>query len=258
LDFGIARAMKDPARGGDETLFDPRSIGALTPAYASPEMLENSADADPRDDIYALACVCHELLTGRHPFHRVPADQAKAEGLKPERIRHLSRRQNEALARALAFDRARRTPTVQELLDGLRPGGGRAGSIRAALAVGAGAVVVALAMIAPGVLERWEGDALIAAIEAGEVEQALARLGDLSRQQYIRVVQEGRVPIQTWFQRRYQELMRPADAEVDFPAAQALLAEAAELYPDSAALREVIDTFNRRREAYLSRLAKDF
>src|SRR5690606_31981175 len=47
LDFGIARAMKDPARAGDETLFDPRSIGALTPAYASPEMLENTADADP-------------------------------------------------------------------------------------------------------------------------------------------------------------------------------------------------------------------
>ncbi|HEX7038381.1 MAG TPA: serine/threonine-protein kinase [Pseudomonadales bacterium] len=258
LDFGIARAVKDPARAGDETLFDPRSIGALTPAYASPEMLENSADADPRDDIYALACVCHELLTGRHPFHRVPADQAKAEGLKPERIRHLSRRQNEALARALAFDRERRTRTVQELLDGLRPGGGRAGSIRAAVAVGAVAVLVALAMIAPGVLERWEGDAVIAQIEAGEVEQALTRLDELSRQQYIRVLQEGRVGIQGWFQRRYEELMRPADAEVDFPAAQALLAEAAELYPDSAALREVTDAFNRRREAYLSRLAQAF
>lgn len=258
LDFGIARAMKDPARGGDETLFDPRSIGALTPAYASPEMLENSADADPRDDIYALACVCYELLTGRHPFHRVPADQAKTEGLKPERIRHLSRRQNDALARALAFDRAHRTATVQQLLEGLRPAAGRAGSLKAALAIGAGAVVVALATIAPGVLDRWEGDALIEAIEAGEVEQALAQLDELSRQQYIRVLQESRVPIQSWFQRRYQDLMGRADAEVDFPAAQALLAEAAELYPDSAALREVTESFNRRREAYLSRLSQDF
>ena len=41
LDFGIARAVKAPgAAEGETTIFDPGKLGALTPAYASVEMLE--------------------------------------------------------------------------------------------------------------------------------------------------------------------------------------------------------------------------
>ena len=41
LDFGIARAVKNPVTGeGEKTLFDPGKLGALTPAYASLEMLQ--------------------------------------------------------------------------------------------------------------------------------------------------------------------------------------------------------------------------
>src|SRR5690606_15179695 len=113
-------------------------------------------------------------------FHRIPGDQAKADGLRPERIKHLTRRQNDTLARALAFERADRTPSVREFLEGLRQPATRTASIKAALAVGAGAVVVAAIMIAPGILGRWSGDALIAEISAGRVEAALAELGGLS------------------------------------------------------------------------------
>ena len=41
----------------------------MTPAYASREMLLGM-DPDPRDDIYALACVAYELFAGQHPFDR--------------------------------------------------------------------------------------------------------------------------------------------------------------------------------------------
>ena len=54
-------------------MFDPGSLGALTPAYASPEMLEHR-EPDPRDDIYALGCITYELLTGKHPFDRHARD----------------------------------------------------------------------------------------------------------------------------------------------------------------------------------------
>jgi len=63
LDFGIARAVKNPVTGETEkTLFDPGQLGALTPAYASYEMLEGE-EPDTRDDIYALGCMAYELFT---------------------------------------------------------------------------------------------------------------------------------------------------------------------------------------------------
>jgi hypothetical protein len=87
----------------------------MTPAYASPEMFEHR-EPDPRDDIYALACVTYELLTGRHPYERLSANQARAAGLKPLRPKVLARGQWRALRAALSFDRATRTPTVARFL----------------------------------------------------------------------------------------------------------------------------------------------
>jgi predicted Ser/Thr protein kinase len=61
LDFGIARAARGSRRGKDAA-----ALGALTPAYASCEMLEQRPP-DTRDDIYALSCMIYEMLSGRHP-----------------------------------------------------------------------------------------------------------------------------------------------------------------------------------------------
>ena len=61
LDFGIARAVKNPVSGeAEKTLFDPGKLGALTPAYASYEMLQGE-EPDTRDDTYALGCTAYEL-----------------------------------------------------------------------------------------------------------------------------------------------------------------------------------------------------
>ena len=123
LDFGIARA----ARGGQRR-FDPGALGALTPAYASAEMIRfwrqeaGQGDAaasdrpDPRDDIFALACVVFELLTGQHPFDRRDAEQARREHLVCPRVPGLSVRQNAAIAKAMAFDRDRRSARVEEFM----------------------------------------------------------------------------------------------------------------------------------------------
>jgi formylglycine-generating enzyme required for sulfatase activity len=87
---------------------------ALTPAYASPEMLENEAP-DPRDDVYALACVAWKLMTGQLPFKAKDPSAARnvAQLACP---RELSRREFRALCHALQFEREKRTPSARQFL----------------------------------------------------------------------------------------------------------------------------------------------
>ncbi len=119
FDFGIARAVAKAEHYEenleDKTIFDAGDLGALTPAYASSEMLDGK-EPDVRDDIYALGCVAYELFTGSHPFNKVPADEAKKQKLKPKRINHISRRQWKVIEKALAFERENRIETVKDFL----------------------------------------------------------------------------------------------------------------------------------------------
>ncbi len=117
FDFGIARAVANVDRQGgrtrDVTVFDAGTLGALTPAYASLEMLRGE-QPDVRDDVFALGCITYEILTGEHPFNRLPADEALKRGLKPKKITGIKRRQWRAIEKALAFKRQDRTASVKE------------------------------------------------------------------------------------------------------------------------------------------------
>lgn len=118
IDFGIARAVSEgglASKAGEKTIFDAGTLGALTPAYASLEMLKGE-EPQPCDDVFALGCVAYELFCGRHPYGKVPADKALERKLKPKRIRSLSRRQWRALESALAYHRKDRTATVDKFV----------------------------------------------------------------------------------------------------------------------------------------------
>jgi len=118
IDFGIARAVSEggiASKAGEQTIFDAGTLGALTPAYASLEMLKGG-EPQPSDDVFALGCVAYELFSGRHPYAKVPADKALQRKLKPKRIRGLSRRQWRALESALALQRQDRTATVEKFV----------------------------------------------------------------------------------------------------------------------------------------------
>ena len=137
VDFGIARAAR-----GRRRAIDPAALGALTPAYASCEMLEGQ-DPDNRDDIYALACVIYEMLSGKHPFGGRSAVEARDEKRTPAPLASLSRGQNAALAKALAYEREQRSASVEALIAGLRPAAGS--RLRARMLIPVIAVALAVA-----------------------------------------------------------------------------------------------------------------
>jgi serine/threonine protein kinase len=105
LDFGTS--------GGSAT--------AMTPAYASCDLLEGR-EADPRDDLFALACVSYELLAGEHPFQHRRTTEARSQKIAPSRPPGLSGRQWKALMQGLAWERADRPPSVRDWLTNLELG----------------------------------------------------------------------------------------------------------------------------------------
>ena len=141
LDFGIARAVRVQNYEGDDTVFDPSKLAALTPAFASREMLLGEVP-EPADDIYSLAVVIYLMLTGKHPYDRVRADDALRQGMKAERVKRLTRRQWRTLAKALELERKNRPTNMAEVIDGLL----RPSALRRWWVVGA-AVATAVAAI---------------------------------------------------------------------------------------------------------------
>jgi serine/threonine protein kinase len=124
FDFGIARAVAqvEQVEGstGDLTVFDAGNLGALTPAYASLEMLEGE-EPDVRDDIFALGCVVYEMFTGEHPYNKVPADEAERQGLQPKRINNIKKYQWRTIEKAIAFRRENRVESVDQFVEEISP-----------------------------------------------------------------------------------------------------------------------------------------
>ena len=119
FDFGISRAVKHKFQAkGDETCFEPKTFTALTPVYASPEMIEGE-EPNVRDDIFSLAVVTYEMLAGKHPYDRVASNDARDQQLEPEPIKGLSNRQWSTLKAALSLHRETRLSSVKSFREGL-------------------------------------------------------------------------------------------------------------------------------------------
>jgi hypothetical protein len=119
LDFGVAKMMaSSDARG---TVTSGATIVG-TPAYMAPEQLRGGS-VDPRADVYSLAVMTYEMLTGRLPFGagsfvdvavRQESDEPSLDDAQvPVRLAGL-------LQRALSINPARRPPTAGAFATELR------------------------------------------------------------------------------------------------------------------------------------------
>lgn len=165
IDFGIARLSSQEDR--DKTLFDPGSLGAMTTAYASSEMLMES-EPDPRDDIYGLACVVFELLSGKHPFNKALSLKAEREKMRPKHIEGIGSGEFQALLHGLNFRREKRTHSAQNFYSELFLPQKLAGKKRAKWLT-AGSIFAVGVLIVPFFAykgyQNWQLDQIILGIE---------------------------------------------------------------------------------------------
>jgi serine/threonine protein kinase len=140
IDFGIARLIRrgEAVKPDSEAELPANDVEAGTLARSD---IIKDRSPDARDDVYALACMAYELLTGLHRF----AGQPAPEGMDTRRTvrfrRGLSRRQWKAIKRGLAGDRDQRIPSVTQFLKELE--GRRLGRIT----ISAAASIIALVMV---------------------------------------------------------------------------------------------------------------
>ncbi|MFM9888942.1 MAG: serine/threonine protein kinase [Burkholderiales bacterium] len=103
-----------PIAGVDKQLGAIPGIAMDGVPYASAELLAGMTP-EPSDDVFALACVAYELLSGAHPFARRSAADAIAQGLVPEPIANIDPVMNDALIGALVLRRESRRITMHAL-----------------------------------------------------------------------------------------------------------------------------------------------
>jgi eukaryotic-like serine/threonine-protein kinase len=117
-DFGIARAPQS----SDHEAVTGAGIAVGTPEYMSPEQASGERELDARSDIYSLACVTFEMLTGETPFRGASARATMAKHVteSARRVRQLRpdvpAAVDDAIARALSKDPARRFASVHDFI----------------------------------------------------------------------------------------------------------------------------------------------
>ena len=111
LDFGLAKLLREASTLSQTGTFSTLTGQvAGTPAYMPPELLAG-AKPDWNCDIWALAVVTHEMLTGRRPSF--PRDS----GLAQRSLEGLPRCWHDFFNRSLALERSQRPESVDAFLE---------------------------------------------------------------------------------------------------------------------------------------------
>ena len=117
-DFGLAKVEKLATMTAS-------GVATGTPAYMAPEQITESAEIGPATDLYALATVAYEMLTGRLPYESTSVMTLLMSKLRDEptppsdRLPTLPRRVDSVLLRGLARKPEARWQTCSMMVEAL-------------------------------------------------------------------------------------------------------------------------------------------
>ena len=109
IDFGLSST---PSRCSPNTAY------AFSQKFASPERILGGKPSYA-DDVYALGCIAHIVLTGRHPFGNLSSIDAKNASLIPPKVFGIDNKAQNIIDKTLSFDPVDRPGNARELYAGL-------------------------------------------------------------------------------------------------------------------------------------------
>jgi serine/threonine-protein kinase len=148
LDFGLAKVTERQMQPGSVILTQEGMVFG-TPEFMSPEQAQGRI-LDARSDIYSLAVILYEVLTGKLPFSaRTPMEYIQKHVMEPaiplnQRVpeRVFPKGLEDVLARALKKKPDERFQSAAEFGEALRPYGGSAAASLPAIRVAGSQFVV--------------------------------------------------------------------------------------------------------------------
>ncbi len=148
LDFGLAKVTERQMQPGSVILTQEGMVFG-TPEFMSPEQAQGRV-LDARSDIYSLAVILYEVLTGKLPFSaRTPMEYIQKHVMEPaialnSRVpeRQFPKGLEDVLARALRKKPDERFQSAAEFGEALRPFGGAAAAALPSIRVAGPQVVV--------------------------------------------------------------------------------------------------------------------
>ena len=137
IDFGVTR-WHGISKSDLDALIPP----AVTPKYASPQLISGE-EPNASDDVFSLACIAYEILTGVHPFDGNSGTRSLE--ISPPPRPGLAAAEYAALLHALKGTREQRTASVRDFLAEFLPVPRRAFMVQwSVYLVGAAAIVAAI------------------------------------------------------------------------------------------------------------------